>query len=265
MIKQTLLAITLLSSPTFAQTEVYNEDFQSGLPAAYTIIDNDGLTPDAAVSEFADAWIELVDPDNINDTIMGSTSFFDPVGEASRWLITPAITLGTYGNIAYWEAKSHDNSFPDDYIVLVSSTDTQLTSFTDTLLMVNSEYPTWTAREGNLSELGLDNQTIHLAFVNQTYDGFKLYIDDIRVEIEDTASINELEPLQISVFPNPTNGIIHVSGIASINEIRLIGMDGTVLSSSTSNTIDLSLFASGRYLIEAKSDLRIARTLVIKN
>ena len=265
MIKQTLFAVTLLGTQAFAQTEIYNEDFQSGLPVAYTIVDNDGLTPNAAVAEYTEAWIELTDPEDANDTIMGSTSYFDPVGQADRWLITPAISLGAYGNIAYWEAKSHDDSFPDDYIVLVSSTDAQIASFTDTLLMVYSEYPTWTTREGNLSELGLDNQTVHLAFVNRTDDGFKLYIDDIRVEMEDPSGIDELESVKITASPNPTSGMIHVSGIQSISSACVLSLDGKVLINSTTNTVDLSTLTSGRYFVEVKSDTQVARALVVKD
>jgi len=180
MMNKTLIAIALLiGTQAMGQIEIYNEDFQSGLPVDYLIVDNDGLTPDPQVIDFADAWIELVDPDNAADTIMGSTSFFDPVGQADRWLITPAITLGAYGNFLYWEAKSHDPSFPDGYYVMASSTDTQISSFTDTLVIISAELEDWTSREVNLSEKLLDGQTIYIAFVNRTDDGFKLYVDDI--------------------------------------------------------------------------------------
>jgi len=265
MIKKTLIAITLLGTQAFAQTEIYNEDFQSGLPVAYTLVDNDGFTPNLAVAEYTSAWIELTDPADANDTIVGSTSYFDPVGQADRWLITPAISLGAYGNIAYWEAKSHDASFPDDYIVLVSKTDVQLSSFADTLLMVNSELPDWTAHDGNLSDLGLDNETVYLAFVNRTEDGFKLYLDDIRVEMEDPSGINELEAVQIKVSPNPSSDVIYISGMQSIKEVNIISVSGQVLQQSSTEMVDLSSLESGRYIVEVKNDSQIARTLIVKN
>ena len=92
---------------SIAQTEVYNEDFQSGIPVDFTIVDNDGLTPDASVAEYTDAWIHLVDPDDTaqTDSVMGSTSYFSPTGQADRWMITPAITLGSFGNTLFWERK----------------------------------------------------------------------------------------------------------------------------------------------------------------
>lgn len=264
MIKKIFVLLPFVATQAIGQTEIYNEDFQSGLPATYTLVDNDGFTPNAAVSQFANAWIELTDPNNPNDTIVGSTSYFEPVGQSDRWLITPAITLGNFGNIAYWEARSHDPSFPDSYFVLVSKTDTQLSSFTDTLISVTSEYPDWTSREGNLSELGLDNETIHLAFVNRTNNGFKLYIDDIRVVEEDPAGIQQLDIVKISIYPNPSSNTIHISGIQDIRSVMIISMDGKRIAQGSEASMDISTLEAGRYLIEVNSDTEVARSYFIK-
>ncbi|MFZ9028865.1 MAG: choice-of-anchor J domain-containing protein, partial [Crocinitomicaceae bacterium] len=204
-----------------AQTTIYSEDFQNGLPMSYTIVDNDMQTPDAATADFADAWIELVDPDNPMDTIVGSTSYFSPIGRADRWLITPPIALGAFGNILKWEAKSHDASYLDGYDVYISVTDTDLTSFIDTLGAVTFENATWTSREINLSEAGYNNQTVHIAFVNRTYDGFKLYLDDIEMVIEDPVGISENNLEGISVYPNPSTGFLNIShGYAAAITVR---------------------------------------------
>ena len=101
-----IFTLSFFSFCSIGQTTVYSEDFQNGLPTDFTVIDNDGLTPAPAVSNYTAAWIELVDPTNTSDTIVGSTSFFSPVGQADRWLITPKIGLSDYGNILYWDAKS---------------------------------------------------------------------------------------------------------------------------------------------------------------
>ncbi len=246
--------IALVAQQGNAQTIIYSEDFQSGLPLDYTIVDNDGLTPAAAVSEFTSAWIELTDPDNSLDTVMGSTSYFDPAGQADRWLITPAITLGAYGNIAYWEAKSHDPSFPDDYQVLVSNTDTQLSSFTDTLFSVGGENPDWTSREGNLSELGFNNTTVYLAFVNRTEDGFKLYIDDIRVEMEDPSQLNELSIKQIRIYPNPSSDVVYLDGIQGFESASIYSVSGVLMTTVTEPMADIRNLPQGSYFVKAKGD-----------
>src|SRR5574343_276008 len=78
----------IASCLTFAansQTDIFTTDFQTGIPVNYSVVDNDGLIPDAQVANFSDAWISLQDPENSADTIVGSTSFFSPIGTASRW------------------------------------------------------------------------------------------------------------------------------------------------------------------------------------
>ena len=257
--------VVFIAAQGFAQTEIYNEDFQSGLPLSYSIVDNDGLIPAASVSEYTEAWIMVTDPNDANDTIMGSTSYFTPSGQADRWMITPAITLGSYGNIAYWEAKSHDASFPDDYYVLVSTTDDQLSSFTDTLIHVYGELATWNSREANISDLGINDQTVYLAFVNRTDDGFKLYIDDIRVEMEDPSGLQETEIISFIAFPNPSSGKIQISGIQDIKTIEIISLTGVTLLRGNSESIDLSELASGRYILIVRTESAIGRTIVIKS
>ena len=236
MMKKTILAIALMCGfNTIAQTEIYFEDFQSGLPATYTIVDNDGFTPNAAVSEYTEAWIAIPDPfDSGNSNqVVSSTSYFEPIGQADRWLITPAITLGAYGNIASWKAQSFDASFPDGYYVLVSGTDTQLSSFTDTLDYIYGEVAdSLHYNEANISELGFDNQTIHLAFVNRTNNGFKLNIDDIRVVKDDPAAVTENDFVQIIIYPNPTSDFIHIKGFQILNKIQIVSLNGQILIES---------------------------------
>lgn len=266
-----LLSISLFTcSLAFTQTEVYNEDFQTGMPAGITIINNDGLTPDAAVAEYSDAWIIVADPDNLTDSIVSSTSFFSPTGTADRWLITPSITLGDHGNYLYWKGRSQDASYPDSYQILVSTTDTQISSFTDTLDAVSSEFEAWTSREINLSELGYDElETIHIAFVNRTNDGFKLYLDDIRVEINDPrglrpADLDELSNNTLSVFPNPTSGTITI-GLDNVDLVELFNLEGKLILSESANQLDLSLIEPGHYTLRTTSANRIYFNKIVKN
>ncbi|MDC0100311.1 T9SS type A sorting domain-containing protein [Crocinitomicaceae bacterium] len=257
-----ILALGVISINVSAQTQVYGEDFQNGLPVNYTIFDNDGFTPDASVIEFADAWISLTDPVDSTDSIVGSTSFFDPVGQADRWLITPSIVLGSYGNSIFWDAKSHDPSFPDDYMVLASKTDAQIASFTDTLLNISDESAEWNYHELNLSEAGLDGETVHIAFVNRTNDGFKLYLDSISVWKEDPVGLSSLVTFEVNVYPNPTNGKVNIGG--DFDFVTVYSSTGAFVFESISNLIDLSSFDSGIYLFRVQSGDSVYRTRVVK-
>jgi hypothetical protein len=248
------------------QTDIFTTDFQTGIPVNYTVVDNDGLTPDAQVANFTNAWISLQDPENAADTIVGSTSFFSPTGTASRWLITPAITLGAYGNFIEWQAKSHDASYPDDYMVLVSSTDDQIASFNDTIGTVIGENFEWTTRKLNLSTNGYNNQTIHIAFVNNTEDGFILYLDDIRAWKEDPVSVNELSAdLQVKVYPNPTLDMVNVVTAAQLIQLELLSINGDLMTTTESNSLNLSNYPFGVYFLKVITEEGIVVKRIIKN
>lgn len=270
MIKSTLfIAGIVLAGMTFGQVEVYNEDFQSGIPGTYTIVDNDGLTVNSAVSQFAPAWISLEDPDtsNAGDMIVGSTSYFDPAGQADRWLITPAITLGAYGNWAYWEGKSHDPSYPDSYKVLVSTTDTQLSSFNDTLEIVENELEYWTEHAVNFDSLtnNVSGMTVYLAFVNNTDDGFILYLDSIRVQIEDPSGLDELENVKFAIYPNPSSDFIQIASNQSITRINIFNLNGALVHTGTQEMIDIHGLKSGVYITEVHTEKGVGRKRLIKH
>lgn len=252
------IAITLfLSTGVIAQTEIYNEDFQSGIPTSYTLVDNDGLTPASSVSEFTPAWIALEDPEVPGDTVAGSTSYFDPTGRADRWLITPAIMLGASGNVLFWEAKSHDASFPDSYDVYLSTTDTQLSSFTDTLVRVYGEYADWTTHELSLD---YDNISVYIAFVNRTNDGFKLYLDDIRVEENNPLGLDELTD-KVHVYPNPFTDHVTIEG--AFDYFNLSSQSGKILLTGKEKNIILSEMNAGVYFLQVFTNgNKITRKLV---
>jgi putative ubiquitin-RnfH superfamily antitoxin RatB of RatAB toxin-antitoxin module len=251
--KYTLLSITLffhfISS---AQTEILLEDFQNGFPTGWTSYVNDSNTPVDAT--FENGWVVVADPENETDSIIGSTSYFTPEGTAHRWLITPQITLGAYGNFLDWNAKSHDPSFSDDYLVLVSTTDNQLASFTDTIGSIQQENFEWTNRLVDLSLKGYDNQQIYVAFINTTNDGFKLYLDSIHVVKEDPVGIdfNELEVFK--VYPNPASNQLTISTEREIQEITIVNSIGQSVINTTNKNINIESLEIGIYYIQLISE-----------
>ena len=249
-----IIVFSFFSLGLAAQTVILSTDFQQGMPANYTIVDNDGNTPDQAVAEFTSAWITVVDPENASDTVAASTSFFTALDSASRWMITPPLVLGAFGNYIKWNAKSHDPSFPDNYLILVSATDNQLSSFTDTIGFIEEENFEWTQREVNLFTQGYLNQTIYVAFVNVTLDGFKLYIDDIEVRKDDATSIQEPEVPAFVVYPNPTSDVLHVSSPFELTQLELLDLNGTQIISSPSSYMDIQHLPLGIYLVRFTSN-----------
>lgn len=262
-----LMLLSAFTGNLNAQTPILSTDFESGIPADFSIVDNDGLNPDDQVSEFTTAWISIVDPENTSNTVAASTSFFDPVGTANRWLITPALAMGSYGNFISWTARSHDASFPDDYLVMVSTTDDQLTSFTDTIGYVQEENVDWTFRSVNLSNEGYNNQTIYVAFINTTNDGFKLYMDSLEVWKEDPVGIEEIKQVSSIVYPNPFKDKVSVKSSKMITFIRLWDLTGKLLLSKENSTeISTETLPSGVYMISIETvDGKIETQRLIKN
>ncbi|ASS48832.1 MAG: hypothetical protein CHH17_08835 [Candidatus Fluviicola riflensis] len=261
-----VLSTCFLATVT-AQTVVLDEDFQQGIPGGWTIVVNDTNTLDPSVIEFAPGWISLADPDNTTDTVAGASSFFTEPAEADRWLITPALTMGAYGNYVQWNARSHDPSYPDGYYVMVSTTDTQISSFTDTVATLGFENPDWTTRLVNLSDEGYTNQTIYIGFRLRSYDAFKLYLDSVNVRIDDPVGINELNAaVAIDLYPNPAKTDVTIKG-KDLQSVTVFSLNGQVVmeqSLLTTAVLSIENLPAGTYLVEVQTANGIGRERLVK-
>jgi hypothetical protein len=167
-------------------------------------------------------------------------------------MITPPLALGAYGNYIEWNAKSHDPSYPDDYLVLVSSTDNQVASFTDTIGFIEGENFEWTNREVNLFTQGYHDQTIYVAFVNVTLDGFKLYIDDIEVRKEDATGLHEPNPIDFVIFPNPSSEFIYIYSPEKVGNVEVYDLNGMLIQESNETTLNVQTLPNGVYLLRCQ-------------
>ncbi|MES2587689.1 MAG: choice-of-anchor J domain-containing protein [Bacteroidota bacterium] len=235
-----------------AQVEILNENFQQGIPSTWTLSNQDLLTPSDEVSEYNQAWISVLNPNDVNDTVASATSYFSPLGKADRWLISPQIMLGDFGNFLTWESKSQDPSYPENFKVLVSTTTNDVSSFTDTLELFVAENSTWTSHEINLSEKLFNTQAVYIAFVLNTYDGFKFYLDDVKVRKEDPVSVNEIQKNNYSFSPNPVENELFISNSETIKTISLVSTTNCEVYKSNSNLskINLSELKSGIYFLK---------------
>lgn len=249
-----------------SQITLLSTDFQSGIPTNYSIVNNDGNTPYATMTEFIgqNAWISIQDPDSTSNIVAAATSYFESPDSADRWLISPQITLSSFGNYFSWKAKSHDPSFPDDYLVLLSTTDSLPSSFTDTIGSVEQENFEWTEREVNLSNLGLNDSSIYIAFVLRTYDGFKLYVDDVQVRGEDVTGLNESTVEYFKVYPNPFSDVIQIDSDKNIESILIKDLNGKTLLETKENKINLDFLMNGYYFVVLNYDKQVFTFKVLK-
>ena len=232
-----------------AQTILLQTDFQGGIPTNYTLLNLDAATPHPQVLEYASGWITSPDPENTFDTVAAVSSYFESADSANRWLITPQLQLGSFGNFISWEAKSHDPSFPDDYLVLVSTTTNDPSAFSDTIGFVQEENFEWTSREFNLSSANYNDSTIYVAFVLRTLDGFKLYLDDIQVRKDDPVGIIENQPFDIVVYPNPSSDHITIQNANGFQNLEILDLNGKILISSLHPSVQLSALTNGTYFV----------------
>ena len=258
--KLILSAILALPLAALAQTVVLSEDFQQGFPSSWTLY-NDTNEVHSSISGFTEAWIALPDPENSLDTVAASTSYFTTPADANRWMVSPAITLGAFGNFLSWKAKSHDPSFPDNYRVMISTSPDPAT-FTDTLADIFAENFLWEDREISLT--GFDNQTVYIAFILTTYDGFKLYLDDIVVRKDDPLAVHKEEKAAFRVFPNPCSGQVMIAGESEIETVEICDASGKIVLKEKSALINTAALADGVYLLHIRtaSGTAVQRLLV---
>ena len=100
------------------------------------------------------------------------------------------------------------------------------------------------------------------SFAPGTYGAY-YFIDDVRVErvIDDpTASLNQLDILNVSIFPNPTTDEIHIElpVTGTIVEIELMDAHGKIVWSVKDSfkkyTVDMKGFEDGIYFIRVESE-----------
>lgn len=247
-----LFTVTFLLSAIAAnsQTTIFQENFDSGIPNSFILYNNDGYTPHADVSEYNNAWISKIDPEDATNTVASSTSYFDSPGMANRWLITPSISLSAFGNALSWSGRSHDASYAESYLVLLSTTGTAVENFTDTLVAVVNEDIYWTNHTVNLSEEGFNAQDVHIAFVLRTVDGFKFYMDSLKITGEDPVGLGKIEEKTFKLFPNPATDNIAIEADFQVQLVRIRDLNGAVVIETNASQIDVQKLSGGIYLIE---------------
>jgi hypothetical protein len=165
------------------RAQFFSESFNSAASfSSWTLINQDGRTPAGPVSQFTDAWI-LDRDSSIADSCASSTSWYVPAGQADDWLISPPIQLATT-SILSWDAQAQDNLFPDGYEVRISAAQPTISDFNlnPPVFQISGENPNWTRRSVNLQAKGYSNQTVYLAWRNNSNDQFILSIDNIRLD-----------------------------------------------------------------------------------
>ena len=87
---------------------------------------------------------------------------------------------------------------------------------------------------------------------------------------EDQSGIESLLASQVTVYPNPTNGILEITAPSTFNgaKIQLVDIEGKTVESWanwTGSKLDLASFDKGLYIVELQKDGNIVRKRVVLN
>jgi hypothetical protein len=179
-----ILLLAFAGSVSGQLNVVFYEDFSNGMPADFTLVDVDGKTPATNINWFPANTAWAVINTSFSTEAALSISWYNPVGASDDWMITPAIDIPALSSmenkfLLSWYARAQDAQYPDGYEVYVSTTGNQPANFTQKIFSTVGENSSGITRSADLSSF--ENQTIYLAFRNNSNDKFILIIDDIAV------------------------------------------------------------------------------------
>ena len=213
-----LITLSLVLSTLIGQAQIFTEDFNSGIPATFTLTDVDGTPPAANVAVFTGSFTAQ----NVGgEDCAGSTSWLNPAGQADDWMATPLITIpNTSAPVSLsFDAIAPDGNFPDGVEVYVSTNGATPADFSGSALYnttVGGESSVWTTRVVDLSNyLGQD---IYIAFRNNSNDQFICDNDLKRFNNKLTMNLAKTQQdLKFVEYPE-------------VGQTHLILMNGTVYS-----------------------------------
>jgi DNA/RNA endonuclease YhcR with UshA esterase domain len=149
----------------------FSEDFEAGIPADWTFVDEDG---DGYNWELADAFTA-----HSGTNCMYSASYLNGIGPLTpdNYMITPQLLVGTGAELSFWYV-AQDPAWPGDYMeIRVSTTDNDPASFTETVASVTAG-SSYAQEVVDLS--AFEGEMVYIAFVHtDCTDYFYINVDDI--------------------------------------------------------------------------------------
>ena len=87
----------------------------------------------------------------------------------------------------------------------------------------------------------------------------------IQLMLGANTSVNETVPETVSVYPNPSNGIINIKSSADVLDINVFDISGKIVYNTTLNgnhRIDLSELDNGSYIIELRNSTGVYKETI---
>jgi len=263
----------LITNFTFAQTIIFEEGFESGTfpPADWEIESNVTASTWENSIGFTAGTITIEPVDGLNFARVNWQTGLDQ----DEWLITPSIDFTGYegGELTFWFNGSYYWSVDDPKCTLKLHSKIGTGAWTvlwnvveDTSFVSTSINWNWLLATVSLAQFEGESN-VKFAWVYTGNDGAAFSIDAVKIKATPASAINELKA-NVSISPNPTNGIINVSSDKNYT-VDVIDITGRIISSTEMMnnrvSIDISENPVGMYFVRLNSEEGTAVYKVIKD
>ncbi len=169
------------------------------------------------------------------------------------WLISPNITLGASDNVLTFYAKAGDEVYGfEEFNVLVSTTDTEIASFTKIASEAIDNKIEFAEYKYDLS--AYNGKKVHIAIQAVSNDQFGFIVDDFTVNGSKLATSDVNTKTVTNVYPNPVQDSFKIDFGTNINQakvsLELYNMNGVkVKSFKNASSYDISTLPAGVYVL----------------
>ena len=196
---------------------------------------------------------------------IGTASYINNIGilTPDQWMITPELVIPANGaNLTYY-VGGVSQMYGDKYSIYVSTTGADPANFLANA-PIHTETPTnanFTVKHIDLSQFA--GQTIRIGFRHyESVDGYWLIFDDLTVAAGQSA-INDANVSNVAIYPNPVVSVLNIEA-EGLQEVNVLDLNGRVVMTSTTNTVDMSNLSNGCYFVRVITNAGVTTQKIVK-
>ena len=89
-----------------------------------------------------------------------------------------------------------------------------------------------------------------------------MFLDDVSVE-DAVIGIDEVDAINLAVYPNPANNVVNVMG-EGIEMVQILDVNGRTVLTADAGSINISSLANGVYFVRAITAKGVATQKIVK-
>ncbi len=220
-------------------------------PMAFIVFNTNQTTPPLASSGTSN-WNA-----RSGDKGMGCFAAIPSSGNVNNdWIISPKIQLSNTGNkVSFW-AKSCNQEFQKEvFNVGVSTTDTNVSSFTTIASNVTTVFGPYVEYTYNLDNYA--DQNVYISINCISNDQFGFMVDDFKVTADAGLNNQSFILNDVKVYPNPCKDLLNIeSNSENLSKVSISDLNGRIVKEATTNLSQISIkdLSKGIYSIIIESD-----------